>query len=1625
MIRFNIDLAWMTEHVSSERVATLLAYIRTSLLLLVQILFQCLISLISGKTQAVVPDVPTEIPSDPDELPGQNVVFEPTSDKYFLGDSVSGLDNMEVFEVIFQLKDVLQVNCNQRTTLFWFHTVSKLFQFYTNPNLAARVLILWDYAQYVKDNGLLMIVTDVLTRLCRERDPSFETRELGVYEPTSLVGKFCDFVDSTARQAESFHESQFSVSMSKLFALAIAYGAVDGAVSSKLLWAGLVDNVDVARWEKGHDVPSLVTELLTSVSSLLKTVFQPPTSSTAFVITNPYSFFACYRWLKEYEFRRYPVGSTPVEGMVSDALWRQNLSSIYDSRTSVRGMSMSDKLLYSSVVKNVIEMKVRASSSDYSGRPLPFNIGLMSPPGVGKSTWIVPSFVRTALRGLGIDPPDNIDDVIATVTFSDKYLSQYRPEKHLAVFIDEMGSANPKNSSESAVMSEITQILGEGEYYPSKADVSEKGKVSFRSFVNVCCSNSEDFGVGDYITNVNAFRRRFSVVFKVKIRPEFQKVGPNGEALDGIDHTKIPEGSLDAVLFKAYVGGPSGFMAVVPREDDGWVSFSEARDYIFVLAKNHHSKTLAVDHTRTKAAQIESSEVCTHGLLNCPECSNCSASLRHMLSGVSLQAQYVSTSGTYSPTPLPVRLSAFEQTSFLAYDAMTYLFFLVLWFFFWCIYTCSADRFRIIRVKYTAITSRLKEIRHDMVRVDTLLKRVNHVLNRYERVQLRTVGALSGALVLVLGFLALRRKSRSVPYSPTAELAESLRGSPPPIDSDFSGNPWTTPKGFYHLGKGSSMPKSSMLNRLTRNVIEVVITPVGEEPIRTHLTGVKDQYAVGVWHSLRHMLDPRTTLSVLYHRVKEGEWFLEQIFSMRGGTNVVTHLGNDVGLIVLADISAFKDITNVIPVKAQYVGEMQKVVGFNVFYSREGYRSLVESSFAGVHGTIKVRNPDGTLYDVHALVGKGSSDPFHGQCGSPLVLNIGSQMSLAAINCAANLQHQSTAFAPLSMESLNAGILALSTRKSWVATSSVGVSDNSDLATHVTPEGSSRNHVFWLTPSEMGGMHFRGSFGTAITRKPKTKVVDMPLRKILFEIFPPEYYHNLVAPQFSPVYIDSKYVSPEKNALLEMGSPVTGISPESMDLAIQHFVSKISAVDFSRDQVVDLYTAINGSRFSPFIGSIPRSTSAGWPDGGKKYDHLITAPSDQSPDGLAPTKELKERVEWMISEASQGRRTGVVYKTCLKDEPRDADKVAHRKIRLFTLGPMAALLACKMYYGMFMGIFISNCINVETVGGLNCFSPTWGEVFSRLSRFPNVINGDFSKFDKKSSVYVLMSAFSCIIHVKRAFGDISREVEAVLVTLASEVANPLIMLDRDVIEVPGSLSSGVYLTFLINNIVNSLYIRLAWMHCYTTEHGGTSSEAIAEFSNHVEFFAMGDDNTFTVSDEAIRYFNFRTVQAYFKSIGLKYTNAAKTDDVYGSLSLSEATICKRKWVFDEEFDLWCCPLEKPSIMKMLTIGIQSDSVSLPEQQSLCIDSALAELAQWGREEYDSRISDLRSVLPDKEFPSYDSLKLRQKEYGLTPWVPYTVDPPSWEFHPTGEKTKTLSCDEFANQLRYMDTTGKL
>jgi hypothetical protein len=106
--------------------------------------------------------------------------------------------------------------------------------------------------------------------------------------------------------------------------------------------------------------------------------------------------------------------------------------------------------------------------------------------------------------------------------------------------------------------------------------------------------------------------------------------------------------------------------------------------------------------------------------------------------------------------------------------------------------------------------------------------------------------------------------------------------------------------------------------------------------------------------------------------------------------------------------------------------------------------------------------------------------------------------------------------------------------------------------------------------------------------------------------------------------------------------------------------------------------------------------------------------------------------------------------------------------------------------------------------------------------------------------------------------------------------------------------------------------------------------------------------------------------------------------------VSRASIGKRSFRYDAEFDHTFCPIVKATIGKILCVAISGGPLTDDQRSIASLDSSMFEFAQYGRESYDIDMKRLAVVLEDAgltyKLPSFDTTVRRQLQ-GVKPWEP--------------------------------------
>jgi hypothetical protein len=239
-----------------------------------------------------------------------------------------------------------------------------------------------------------------------------------------------------------------------------------------------------------------------------------------------------------------------------------------------------------------------------------------------------------------------------------------------------------------------------------------------------------------------------------------------------------------------------------------------------------------------------------------------------------------------------------------------------------------------------------------------------------------------------------------------------------------------------------------------------------------------------------------------------------------------------------------------------------------------------------------------------------------------------------------------------------------------------------------------------------------------------------------------------------------------------------------------------------------------------------------------------------------------------------------------------------------------------------------------------------------------------------------------------------------------EISNPLYEYDGIFIQMLGSNPSGHPLTVIINNIVNSLYLRYA----YYSMHTKAGDVIIPRFDVNIVLSCYGDDNAAGVSKNE-RLFNHTTLAQELAEIGITYTMADKGSESVPFLPLSEISFLKRKFRYDEDIGMYLAPIEENSIAKFLhnyrkTKGTDVLPSTIAAQ---ALKGASREYFQWGRETFEKRTQQLKEVADTTgiravcgTFPTWEDLREEYLDAGQKrrmeqePSVPnYNLEPYDW------------------------------
>ena len=498
-----------------------------------------------------------------------------------------------------------------------------------------------------------------------------------------------------------------------------------------------------------------------------------------------------------------------------------------------------------------------------------------------------------------------------------------------------------------------------------------------------------------------------------------------------------------------------------------------------------------------------------------------------------------------------------------------------------------------------------------------------------------------------------------------------------------------------------------------------------------------------------------------------------------------------------------------------------------------------------------------------------------------------------------------------------------------------------------------------------GHITIYGSFTTRPTFTSKSKVGKTAIYDQALAL-------DYIQDEYGPPVM--KHWEPKQIALADMLGTGYDQHPTFLSKSVEGFTQDILQAlpkdELGLCELYDRELAVNGYPGTNFVDPIKIKTSMGHPYNRPKTEYLIFTSDDVYTRKIELTPEVSKEVDDIMACYQAGKRYNPIFTAHLKDEPTSLEKIKKKKTRVFCGAPAAWVIVVRMHLLSFVRLMQRNRYAFETAVGIAAHSKEWGKLAEYLRKHTktNFVAGDFKAFDKKMAPCYILAAFRVIRDVYAASGMSSEDLR-IIDCIAHDIAFPHVNFFGDLVMFWGTNPSGHPLTVIINSLVNSIYMRMAFLIA------GPENLDIRNFQKCVSTISYGDDNAMGVHS-SVPWFNHTTIAEALATIGVEYTMADKKAESVPYIPLSQLSFLKREFVYDRELERWMAPLSHSSICKMLTKCLRGANFDPGEHSMAVIRSAMFEYIQYGREVYESRRKDFLHIL-DAQLSELDDLSIRQ------------------------------------------------
>jgi len=225
-----------------------------------------------------------------------------------------------------------------------------------------------------------------------------------------------------------------------------------------------------------------------------------------------------------------------------------------------------------------------------------------------------------------------------------------------------------------------------------------------------------------------------------------------------------------------------------------------------------------------------------------------------------------------------------------------------------------------------------------------------------------------------------------------------------------------------------------------------------------------------------------------------------------------------------------------------------------------------------------------------------------------------------------------------------------------------------------------------------------------------------------------------------------------------------------------------------------------------------------------------------------------------------------VFGNSLKEEIRPQIKIDDNSIRTFTAGPIEMTIHGNRLFEDMNEKFYRSHLKTASVVGFTPLKGGWNMLYRKLRKHPNGFALDESQYDSSLRAYMMWACAQFRWNMLRPEDQTEEMKERLLMYYQNLIHTVILTSDGVFVRKIGGNPSGSVNTISDNTLI--LYMLLAYGWIMLAPIGEANYE---RFDSEVALALCGDDNTWSVSNAALPYFNARALIDEWKRVGVTTT----------------------------------------------------------------------------------------------------------------------------------------------------------